>query len=117
MCDNLVIHYMFNIALICTCFNRVKLTKKSLNSISKVLKNTKKINKFHFFILDDNSTDQTNKFLTNFKNTSVFPSPLPAHAIFQDSKLILFGKLKRLPSLISFIDFNEVTTITYKGVI
>ena len=65
---------MFNIALICTCFNRVKLTKKSLNSISKVLKNTKKINKFHFFILDDNSTDQTNNFLTNFKNTSVLKS-------------------------------------------
>ena len=65
---------MFNIALICTCFNRVKLTRKSLNSITKVLKNTKKIYKFHFFMLDDNSTDLTNKFLTNFKNTSVLKS-------------------------------------------
>lgn len=65
---------MFNIALICTCFNRVKLTRKSLNSITKVLKNTKKINKFHFFMLDDNSEDLTNKFLTNFKNTSVLKS-------------------------------------------
>jgi hypothetical protein len=52
-----------------------------------------------------------------FKKTSLVPSPLPAHAIFHDSKLILFGKLKRLPSLISFIVFNEVTIITYKGVI
>ena len=65
---------MFNVALICTCFNRVKLTRKSLNSITKVLKNTKKINKFHFFMLDDNSIDQTNKFLTNFKDTSVLKS-------------------------------------------
>jgi GT2 family glycosyltransferase len=65
---------MFNIALICTCFNRVKITRKSLNTITKALKNTKKINKFHFFILDDNSKDQTNKFLTNFKNTSVLKS-------------------------------------------
>ena len=62
---------MFSIALICTCHNRFKLTKNSFNTISKVLKNTKKVNKFHFFILDDNSKDETNDFLLNYENTSV----------------------------------------------
>ena len=65
---------MFNIALICTCHNRSKLTKRSFNSISKNLENTKSVNKFHFFVLDDCSTDETNNFLVNFKNTSVLKS-------------------------------------------
>jgi len=47
---------------------------------------------------------------------SLVPSPLPDQAIFHASKLIAFGKLKRFPSLISFIVFNDVTIITYKGV-
>ena len=62
---------MLNIALICACHNRFKLTKNSFNTISKALKNTTKVNKFHFFVLDDNSKDETNDFLSNFKNTSV----------------------------------------------
>lgn len=62
---------MLNIALICACHNRFKLTKNSFNTISKALKNTKKVNKFHFFVLDDNSKDKTIDFLLNFENTSV----------------------------------------------
>jgi len=62
---------MFNIALICACHNRFKLTKNSFNTISKALKNTTRVNKFHFFVLDDNSKDETNDFLSNFENTSV----------------------------------------------
>jgi len=62
---------MFNIALICACHNRFQLTKNSFNTISKALKNTTKVNKFHFFVLDDNSNDETNYFLSNFENTSL----------------------------------------------
>ena len=58
----------------CSCHNRVMLTKKSLNSISNTLKNTKLVNKFNFFVLDDCSTDGTYSFLKNFKNTSVVKS-------------------------------------------
>ena len=65
---------MLKVALICSCFNRLNLTKSSFNSIYHALKNTKKIKKFHFFALDDNSKDQTFKFLKNFKNTSVYKS-------------------------------------------
>ena len=65
---------MFNIALISACHDRLNLTKKSLTSITKAFKNTKNINKFHFFILADNCTDGTNKFLNNFENTSILKS-------------------------------------------
>ena len=65
---------MFNIALICTCHNRYRLTQRSLNSISNNLEKTKLVNKFHFFVLDDCSNDNTYNFLTNFKNTSVIRS-------------------------------------------
>lgn len=65
---------MLNIALVCVCHNRLKLTTNSFNKISKALKKTKKINKFHFFVLDDNSKDGTNYFLSNFENTSVLRS-------------------------------------------
>lgn len=65
---------MFNIALMCSCHNRATLTKRSLNSISHTLKNTRLVDKFHFFVLDDCSTDETYSFLKNFKNTSVVKS-------------------------------------------
>lgn len=65
---------MFNIALMCSCHNRAALTKRSLNSITNTLKNTKFVNKFHFFVLDDCSNDETYSFVKNFDNTSVIKS-------------------------------------------
>jgi GT2 family glycosyltransferase len=65
---------MFNIALMCSCHNRARLTKRSLNSITNTLKNTRLVDKFHFFVLDDCSVDETYIFLKNFKNTSVVKS-------------------------------------------
>lgn len=58
----------------CCCHNRVALTKRSLKSITKTLKNTKLVNNFHFFVLDDCSTDETYSFLKNYNNTSVVKS-------------------------------------------
>ena len=58
----------------CSCHNRATLTKRSLNSISHILKNTRLVDKFHFFVLDDCSTDETYSFLNKFENTSVVKS-------------------------------------------
>ena len=58
----------------CTCHNRYKLTKRSFNSIKNTLKNSNMVNKFHFFALDDCSSDQTYNFLANFQNTTLIKS-------------------------------------------